>query len=74
MFENNIEHQPTTWFVEKDHFDLKFKNGEQMLVLNSTKNGRYYHAFNELNREDLINLRNTIDEYLLKTAKQIHIE
>lgn len=74
MFDNNIKHQPTTWFVEKDHFDLTFENCEQILALNSTKNGRHYNALTELNREDLINLRNTIDEYLLKTAKPLFIE
>lgn len=74
MSNNTIKHRSTIWSIEKDHFDLKFENGEQMLELNSTKNGHNYNALTELNREDLINLRNVIDEYLLKTAKPLHIE
>ena len=74
MAEDTIKHRPTTWSVEKDHFDLKFENGEPMLDLNATKNGFQFTSITALNRADLANLRDMIDMYLLKTAKQFNIE
>ena len=72
MAEYTIKHRPTTWSVKKDH--LNFDNGEPVLELNATKNGHQFTAITELNRSDLVNLRDVIDKYLLKTAKQFNIE
>lgn len=63
-----ILHRPTTWSIKNDKFESKFESGETMLELFSTKNGYQFTSITCLNREDLINLRNTIDEYLTKTA------
>lgn len=63
-----ILHRPTTWSIKNDQFESKFESGETMLELFSTKNGYQFTSITCLNREDLINLRNTIDEYLTKTA------
>ena len=74
MAEYTIKHRPSTWSVENDPFDLKFDNGEPILALNTSKNGHQFTAITPLNRSDLVNLRDVIDKYLLKTAKQFNIE
>lgn len=74
MAEYTIKHHPTIWSIEKDLFDLKFENGEPVLYLNTTKNGFQFTEIASLNRADLANLRDVIDKYLLKTAKQFNIE